>query len=79
MDEKYYELASKYEEQEREAAIKSRVVYNNYSEVCTEDGCGVELPPERFEIGICTDCAEDLERIQKAKIRNGRPGVEDDE
>lgn len=70
-DEKVFEVAQELEEHQRQEAIKKRVKYTKNETHCTWDGCGVELPPERRAIGLCVDCAQDLERIKQAEKRNG--------
>ena len=70
-DEKVFERAAELEEHRRQEAIKKRVQYKNFSKVCTWEDCGEPLPECRQDIGICLECAEDLQRINDAKKRNG--------
>jgi len=70
MDEKYLEMAQAQEEAERQAGIDKIPKYKGNYTHCKEHGCGVELPDARKSIGVCIDCAEDLERIDAAHKRN---------
>ena len=72
MNEKHLEQEEALQERLKEDRINKRVRYSGYFMTCQEDGCGVQLPTERRGIGLCIECAEDLARIEQARLREGK-------
>lgn len=69
MNEKQFEQAQELEQRQRDRAIEKRVRYHGHHTHCMLPDCGEELPPARQDIGLCLDCAEDLERERQAHER----------